>query len=202
MIDFSGVKEEGKKLSWVGYGISENVVFSSINLGESSNGKPRIEMKIKFDGSDDSSSTNLYLYLSENAIPYTMKNILSIQKRLSSEAALRANSFADNAALVAFLSSQWIGDGKKFRIKLKGEEYVGTDKEGNPAVKIRVSVPYGDFIESMNPFSEAPAILAESDTKLKFSKGDKYDFQQLPDADIQTLGESPNTQSKADDLPF
>jgi len=205
MFDFNNIKETAG-LKFVGYGINNNVVVTDVSAGENQNGTPFIQIQVKFDGAEDKDSTTLKLYMSPGAKDMSMKKILHMHQAINKLDLLKSRKFNTQQELAQGLKAMWMG--RKFRLKLSGEEYMGVDKEGMPKIKVKLNIPFAPFAEACTQGAEFPMI-ADDATKLTFDKSNKYDYKPFdPSAggysaapQASTGGFAPSA-STDDDMPF
>jgi hypothetical protein len=127
-----------------------------------------------------------------------MRTILHLHNSVSKEGLLKAKNFNSNEELARFLDDNWRN--KPIRLKLKGEEYLGQDRDGNPKVKVKIALPFAPFAEPMNGTAETPSV-AKENSKLTFNKGSINDFLPLANMpDSQTS--APRNMPQVNDLPF
>ena len=191
--NFNDVKvSESKGLSFVGYGINNDVTIVKVESDSPEGKSPYIDIYFKNTGDSDENATRLREFLSEKAMPYTMKKILQLNNAIVKEEMLKSKSFTSPQDMAAGLTSMWAG--KRLRLKLNGEEYMGIDKDGNDKVKTRVSIPMNFFCEAITPDAEFPQI-SDENSKLTFDKNNPYDYKALAKADTEI-------KDTDDGLPF
>ena len=172
MFDFNEVKETSS-LKFVGYGVNNGVVVTDVTSGENQNGTPFIQINVKFKGADDKDSTTLKLYMSPGAKAISMKKLMHMHQSLNKLVHLKSRKFDTLNDISTGLKAMWVG--REFRLKLAGEEYMGVDKDGLPKMKVKLNIPFAPFAEAAVHGAEFPAI-ADGDTKLVFTKSNKYDY--------------------------
>lgn len=174
-------------------GINDNVTLFAITSGESSKkGTPFLEVEV---GKDIEATLKSQFYMSDAAQERSQQRIihllvdgLGVDRNAVDAAGEAATSLPNYAARLNAL----IPKGNKFRIKLTGEEYY---KDGDVKVAKRINSKF--FAE---PMSVSPS-------RLKFDKGNKYDYVVAPtpnDGSDLPSGDAP-LPAAADgdnDLPF
>lgn len=201
MFDFNKVKEISP-LKFVGYGVNEPVVVNDVISGESQAGTPFIQINVKFEGDDDKNSTTLKLYMSEKAQDISMRKILHLHQALNKKTLLNSLSSPTLASLASSLKAMWVN--RPIRLKLSGEEYIGSDKDtGLPKTKVKLNVPFPPFAEALTMNAE---YAKEAETKLTFDKKKKKDYKPITDAQvvdsIKSYTPAGGTPSENDDMPF
>ena len=188
------VKENsGNSLKFVGYGINNSVEVVKVE-GDAPEGKsPFIDIFFKNTGDDDDNSTRIREFLSPGAMPYTMKKVMQLNNAMIKGDALKSKNFSSAQEMAESLSSMW--KGKSLRLKLSAEEYEGVDKNGEPKIKTRVSIPMFNFCEAISDGAEYVQI-SDDNTKLEFDRNNVHDYKPLATSD------SKPEQSSKDDLPF
>jgi hypothetical protein len=197
--DFKNVPEDKK---YVGYGVNQSVNIISVESGESQNEKktPFIQINLKITGDADENNTIQKLYITDRSQKVTMRKIMAIHSCVSKLDLLISKDFASTEELAKGLNSMW--SGRNLRLKLQAEEYEGTDKDGNPKIKARTSIPLFDFCEPLENGAELPPV-AEVNSKLVFDKTNKNDFRRLAVQAAPAAQESQSSGSEGDDdMPF
>jgi len=205
--DFKNVPEDKK---YVGYGINNSVTIISVESGVAPNEKktPFIQINLKITGDTDDNSTIQKLYVTEKSQVITMRKIMAIHSAVNKLEILVDKNFESLDEMAKALNSMW--SGRKLRLKLQAEEYLGTDKDGNPKTKYRTSIPMFDFVEAIAPGADMP-VVADADTKLKFDKNNPNDFKRLDPSEAQpdvapppvpAFGNDDEESEGGDDMPF
>jgi hypothetical protein len=194
MLDFSTVKKTSGSLQFIGYGINDEAEIVRVESNEPEDKSPYISIYFKIPGQDDDKSTRINEYLSEKAAPYTMEKIMEIHTHLCKRSSLESKQFTGVQDLAAELTKMW--KGRKLRLKLNAEEYMGVDQEGNPKIKTRVMLPFKFFAEAIMPGAEYAPVKKE-ESKLQFDKDNPRDYKRLQN-------EAPAAAPSEDkgDLPF
>ena len=181
--NFNEVKER-KQLNFVGYDINDNVVVTDVVDGATQNGTPFIQINVMYEGADATKdSTTLKLYMSPKAKDISMQKIMHMHQALNKLDLLKSRQMNTLQEVALALKAMWVG--RKMRLKLTGEEYVGVDKEGNPKTKVKLNIPFAPFAESMQAGAEFAIAV---DTKLVFDKSNKYDYKPLAAPTTQASG--------------
>jgi len=196
MFNFENVSAERKR--FVGYDINHDVTIVSVEDGVSQLGKKFIQINVKLTGDEDDNSTILKMYMSEKAEKITMSKLMTIHSAVRKVDTLKDKKFKTLEEMSKGLNELW--KGRRLRLKLQAEEWMGEDDAGNPKVRIRTSIPMRQFAEAIDSGAEMPPI-ADADTKLVFNKSNKWDYKRLRE-DTNSTDEVIKGKDKKNDLPF
>lgn len=211
MFDFNEVKEPSTrgKLKFVGYGINEDVVVSTVTSGKAQTGTDFIEVKVKFKDAPDTESTTLKLYFTAKSTKISMEKIMHIHAAVNKMSLLATRKMGSLEEVASTLNTLWVN--RPFRLKLTGEEWPGTDNNtGLPKTKVKLNIPFVPFAEPITALAEKPAIKVE-DTGLTFDKQNERDYKPLSLEDRRKMvpqivtppkPENGGGETPVDDLPF
>lgn len=171
------------------FGINDYTIKSIVG-GTTPNGADKIDVTIFPKGGSEDATTSLTVYMSAAAMPKSMLKLKHLSNRIVKEvqfdnAQMQASNHIEMAEELDKLLS-----GNSVRLKLKGKEYLGTDKEGNPKVKVALELPLPDFAEAIQNGAEKPMVTDIKLTALKFDKTNSYDYEVYEGAtpDAETAG--------------
>lgn len=199
-MDFNFENVSAGRNKFVMMGINHDVTIVGVESGKSQTGKDYIQINTKLTGDSDDNTTKLKIWITDKARKSSMSKIMAIHSAVSKIAVLKDKNFKDVKTMAAGLNDLW--SGKRLRLKLQGEEWIGEDADGNSKTKIRTSIPMWDFVEAIDSGAEMYPI-ADANTQLKFDKENKWDYKRLEEDDSEAISpEKPKTEDPDNDLPF
>lgn len=160
-----------------------------MNVELKTNDKGNEYIAFKLENSHKSMEFEWRLFLSEGAMPISLKNVKHVLITNFADADLKKITATTHKDLLLKMTNALVG--KEWRMKFCGEEYV--NKDGN--LRVRTTVGFAPFAESLS--------IPDAETALRYDESNKYDLKRLPEEMKQSLESDSKTsdaQSKIDTL--